>query len=99
MVLQAHPTKKRTAKMVLQGNLTVATASTMRGQLLQAIEATDALTLDLSAVERIDLACLQLLFATQRSARNHAKTLQLTGIDNPALTRALQINGLDLIAG
>lgn len=97
MVLHASATGKRAEKLALEGNLTIDRAPELRQRLIRAIGENDLLTLDLSAVSSIDLACLQLLFSARRSAGIGAKRLHMVGTDNPEFARALQGNGFTLL--
>lgn len=96
MVVRAHSIERGTTRLALQGELTVVAAAQLRQRLIEAVGSSSALTLDLSAVEEIDLACLQLLFATRRSAQNGDKTFRLVGVDNPAVAQAVRTNGFTL---
>ena len=96
MVLHAHTLERGATQLALQGQLTVDNAATLHHRLVEVVQQSEAVTLDLSLVEKIDLACLQLLFATQKSSRNSNKAFSLAGVDNPVVSHALQMNGLDL---
>ncbi|MCJ2088599.1 STAS domain-containing protein [Methylobacterium sp. E-005] len=50
----------------------------LRGEMLAALDAGSALTLDCAAVERADMAFLQLVLAAGRSAARRGATLALT---------------------
>lgn len=96
MVMHATPEKTRSARLAFHDELTISKISQTRDTLINAFKTADTVTLDLSAVSRVDLAGLQLLYAARRTARDRSKTLQLVGTDNPAFATALNGNGFDL---
>lgn len=96
MVFHTQTLERGATQLTLQGQLTVDKAAALHHRLIELVQQNETITLDLSLVEKIDLACLQLLFATRRSSRNGNKTFFLAGADNPAVSHALRMNGLDL---
>lgn len=93
MVLHSCTNENQEVQLTLQGCLTVNDAATLHNRLVEAVQQSQAITLDLSSVEKIDLACLQLLYATRKSSQNSSKSFYLAGIDNSAISCALQMNG------
>lgn len=60
--------KKRTAPLVIEGDMTIYSANALKGQLLEAIKASPELVLDLSQVSEFDSAGLQVLYLAKREA-------------------------------
>ncbi|HOX32152.1 MAG TPA: STAS domain-containing protein [Spirochaetales bacterium] len=76
------------------GSLMVDKAAPLRDELLAALDASDAIILDLSLVEDIDLACLQVLYAAARSASARAKRLRFQGTVPARVAKRLAASGL-----
>ncbi len=62
-----------------QGEMTIQRVVELRQELMQALERTDRLLIDLSEVTEIDPACLQLLCSGHRTATALNKELTLLG--------------------
>lgn len=77
-----------------QGELAIDAVAALRETLLDALNRHDEVSIDLTDVTRLDLACLQLLCAACGSASIRGKRLALRGADNPALARLLRDHGL-----
>lgn len=79
----------------LEGGLGVVDAARQREQLLALLERHPGeLGLDLTQVDEIDTAGVQLLLATDRSLRERGHRLHLIEV-SPAVRQALRIYGLD----
>jgi anti-anti-sigma regulatory factor len=63
----------------LSGSLSIDRASPLRDELIAAIGESDSVILDLSEVEEIDLACLQVIYAAKAFARAEDKRLHFVG--------------------
>lgn len=72
---------------------TIPYAAEIHTQLLGALQRGEPLSLDLSAVESIDSAGIQLLLATRASLREREQALTLTGTSG-AVQAALAVYGL-----
>lgn len=69
-----------TARIVsIPPDMTIYTAQERKHELLAALTEAEQLTLDLTHVEGIDLAGLQLLILLKREAAGQGKTMQLVG--------------------
>jgi anti-anti-sigma factor len=84
-----------TGPLVLDGELTVQSAAEHKTLLLAALEATDALDLDLSGVSELDTAGLQLLLLLKREAGTFGKTVTLSE-PSQAVLEVLALARLDL---
>lgn len=79
----------------ITGEMTIMAASAVRDQVLAALqESSTSATLDLSQVEAIDSAGVQILLAARRTAAARELGLVVTGI-TPAIAEALAVYGLD----
>ncbi len=79
--------------LALTGRLTINEAETVRDALLNHMARCDTLTLDLGALEAVDVAGLQLLISARRSAERAGKTLRLAAAPGAALLEALTAAG------
>jgi anti-anti-sigma factor len=77
----------------LSGSLTIYEARDMQAVLLEAFRQGTAMAADLSEVQEIDAAGLQLLVALARNCRNAGLSLQFDH-PSPAVTEALRWSGL-----
>ncbi|SEI23559.1 STAS domain-containing protein [Pseudomonas asplenii] len=85
-------------RLVLDGALTIYTAADTKLLLANALRGAVDLHLDLSAIEEVDCAGLQLLLATCKEASRQHVSLSLEGA-SPAMTEILQLSGLrDLLS-
>ena len=73
--------KQKTARLKLKGDCSIYEAFDLRVKLQELLQKAPVVTLDLSAVERVDAAFLQLLVAAQAEAE-HADTRLI--LQNPA---------------
>lgn len=76
------------------GALIIDRASAFRNELSDALRSSRHITLDLSHVEELDLACLQVLYAARRAAIAAGKELHLSGTISPRVTKRLSAVGL-----
>ena len=72
---QRPPTKS----IRLSAEATLPHMAALRGEILTALDATDALVLDASAVKEVDFAFFQTLYAAHREAHGRGKRLELAG--------------------
>jgi len=77
----------------LDGELTILTAATQKERLLAALQGSAGLRVDLSAVDEVDTAGLQILLLARREAEKANLPFRLTGTD-PQIARVLAIAGL-----
>ncbi len=63
----------------LEGALTIETASELKHVLLQALETAEPLEMDMSAVESVDLACVQVLCSAHCSFHQANRKMPLAG--------------------
>jgi anti-anti-sigma factor len=79
---------------VLSGDLGIASAPALRGQLLSLLRAASHLIIDLSAVERADASGLAVLVGSGRRARLLGGSLRLAA-PSPEAARVLSATGLN----
>lgn len=83
--------------MEFKPRCTVDSASDIHKELMQALEAGEALTLDFSAVREIDLTFFQLLAAAQRSFERATVPLHFTATLSPELAEKARLTGFDFL--
>ena len=91
--------KTKNGTLVLNDDLTIARAATLRQTIEQALKKVKHLTLDVGQATDIDLAFLQLLCSAHRSATVMNKTMTLAGKSNEALRKAVDENGYGRTSG
>lgn len=69
--------KQTVARLSLKEDLTIYNAAAQKAQLLQAIDASSALDLDLAQVGQIDAAGVQLLLLAKREAERRGKAMAI----------------------
>ena len=79
--------------MALTAECLVSSASTLKESLAGLLDEPQAITLDITALQRIDTAGLQVLTAFIRERAGHGRTVEWRGTA-PALTSAAQLLGL-----
>lgn len=77
-------------RLVLQGNLDIYAVAELRDQLVAALAKAHILELDLSEIEEIDGAGIQLLMVLKKSALNQGCQLQLSN-HSPAVITTLEL--------
>jgi ABC-type transporter Mla MlaB component len=87
----------RTA-VALAAECLVAGASTLKESLASLLDEPQPITLDITALQRIDTAGLQVLAAFIRERAGHGRTVTWRGTA-PALTSAAQLLGLTSLLG
>lgn len=85
----------RAEALLLDGELTIVQAATVREQLLEWLPQADGL-LDLSGISACDSAGIQLLLALERSLRESGRALQILQ-PSTAVVESLQRYGLDAL--
>lgn len=83
-------------KLAIGGALTIAHAAELRLALLEALEETDELHLDLSGATEMDLTALQLLWAARKSAARLGKSV-LWGGSSEVCRRVAAASGFDCL--
>ena len=79
--------------LTLNGEQTIEGAEELKATLLEALKATDDLTIDVAQVAAIDFSCLQLLVAAHQTALAYNKQLRLTGGESEHFKRLLEEGG------
>lgn len=69
--------KNAVYKLPIEGELTIYTAADTKGKLVAALESKQPVEIDLSRVDEIDSAGLQLLILAKREAARNERTLTL----------------------
>lgn len=83
-------------KCILDGDLTILTAVELRGRLVHDLAAGDSLEIDTRQVTDIDVAGMQVLLATCKSAAEaHIQVSFPEELRGPAVTSALRLLGLN----
>ncbi len=91
--------RNETASLIrLEGVCNVSTAAELKKLLVEGLTSSVNLTLDLDAVEEIDITNLQLLWAFARAASNCGRTVSVSRISQTALLTARQA-GFDSFPG
>lgn len=86
------------SRLAIQAEMTIYQAMEQKQQLIAALEATDALELDLSQVGEIDTAGLQLLLLAKREAGRLGKRLSIVA-HSPAVRQTLDFCNLAAFFG
>ena len=86
-------TAPHTATLALTAECLVSGASTLKESLAGLLDEPQPVTLDITALQRIDTAGLQVLTAFIRERAGHGRTVEWRGTA-PALTSAAQLLGL-----
>lgn len=78
------------AKLYWRGVLTQAMSLDLGGEILNALQECNTLTVNLEGVELLDFPCLVLLCAVKRQANERGQNLVLEGLENPRITAVVQ---------
>lgn len=97
-MVSAKGKSRRSHGAVIDGDLTIYTAKNLKDQLLADLSAHQELELDLSQVDEIDAAGLQLLVMLKQQANHSGKTLRMTG-HSPVVVELMALSGLDSFFG
>ncbi|MFO0775893.1 MAG: STAS domain-containing protein [Nitrospiraceae bacterium] len=81
-----------TAAWTPTGSLTIEAAALVKEELLARVSVQSPFTVDLSRIERLDTACLQLLLAAKQSG-----LCTVTGVPDTIKTRLTQVGCYDLL--
>ena len=84
--------KRATRRLVLEGDMTIYAAASLKEKLLGALKGASRLQVDLSRVAEVDTAGMQLLVLAKREALAAGKTLRLVGHS------AATLDAIDLFA-
>ncbi len=82
------------ASIQLSGRQTIQEAEQTKRILLESLAESEALTLDCSAVDEVDLTFIQLIMALRKSAEHSGKALSLVTEADSAVLRALDEAGV-----
>ncbi len=82
---------RRTLK--LAGALNIERASSLKAELAAALSASSEVFADLSAIEDLDLACLQVFYAAHKQALARGKIFHFTGSVPGRVVRRLSASG------
>jgi len=84
-------TDERHLRLLISGSFTIFQAADYKAQLLDVLgHATDLLEVDLTGIEEIDSAGLQLLLMLSREARAHDKDVLFNGV-SPAMENMIDL--------
>jgi anti-anti-sigma regulatory factor len=75
------------------GSLNVERASALKDELSAALAEGDAVLVDLSSIEELDLSCLQVLYAAGLSAKAAGKALRFSGALPASIAKRLSSCG------
>jgi anti-anti-sigma factor len=84
----------RTARLNLQGELSIYCAAALQATLLAALAESDALELELSSVTELDTAAFQQLYLARREALGVGKSLRITA-HSPATREVFELYRAD----
>jgi anti-anti-sigma regulatory factor len=84
---------KNQTLLSMEGDLTIARAVEFRDLLLDSLQKSDSIEIDLATAESVDLSFLQLLCSAHRTAVRDGKELAITGKPGSAFLRARQQAG------
>ncbi len=76
-----------------EGALCIDRAAYLKSAILEGLEKGGAVELDFSAVDDIDLPCLQILVAARREATAKGRVFRLSGGLSPRVVRKLRASG------
>ncbi len=79
--------------VAINGDMTIENAAELRSALMQALSDGGRLLLHMGRVDRIDLACLQLLCSAHRTAMRDEKHFSICGTDNEAIKDVIREAG------
>lgn len=85
-------------RLSLIGHLTIYTAAQVKGELLQALNESAVLELDLEAVEEMDTAGFQLLLLAQKESKARGHELLIVAV-SPAVQEVILFYNLDKYLG
>lgn len=94
----AGTTAAQPQQLELTGNLDIGRAGELRAPLIEALATAQELQVELSRVERVDTAGLQLLLALARSARERGVAIRWSA-PSPTLVEAAKRLGLSAAFG
>lgn len=83
------PEQRSPAALTLHGSLNVGNSNELKEELRKAIQAGDEVRIDIALVEDLDLACLQVFYAAEASARAVGKALHFIGAVPPKIAARL----------
>jgi anti-anti-sigma regulatory factor len=92
----AEPTQHKTGPFALAAECTIADASQLKSGLEKLLNDTEVVILDISAVQRIDTAGIQVITAFIRERESQGRQCQWQG-QAPAVTAAIKLLGLDAL--
>jgi phospholipid transport system transporter-binding protein len=93
-----EPVEKPSTTLALAAECMVSDASSLKDSLAALLDEPLSVTLDLTALQRIDTAGLQVITAFVRERAGHGRSVQWQGTA-PALTSAAQLLGLTSLLG
>jgi anti-anti-sigma regulatory factor len=79
--------------VTLQGDLSIQKASGLADELKSVLDQADRVVLDIGHAERIDLACIQVLYAAKKTADGMGKELVFNGAVAPEIAATLAVGG------
>ena len=88
--------KAKSKEIVWEGDIYIDRAADFRNELLKAFDKYDEIHLSLEKVADLDIAGIQLIFASHKEALLRNKTFVITGTINPTLERELRRHGLSV---
>lgn len=89
MGLHMNRKKDKPPVLVVEGDAGIAMAAELRNEIMGAMGESDTLTVDLNKVDNLDISCIQLLCAANRSFEKQSKTLKVARGGSSELCRTL----------
>lgn len=89
--MMAIPEKKNVQHRIFwRGIMTQSMCLDLGGELLNALQESDELTVNFDGVELLDFSCLVLLCTIKRQVNEKEKSLLLEGIENPVVAPVIE---------
>ncbi len=89
MGIRMNKNKGKQPVLVLEGDVDISIAADIKTRIMDVMNETDSLTVDLGGVERLDISCVQLLCAANRSFEKKSKRLNVITGKGDSLCRTL----------
>ena len=83
---------KQSMRLVCSGNATVETSAETRDILIEALQKSKKIVLDLEKIEKVDISFLQLLISAEKSAQAQKKRIEIdpSSYSQPLLSAAVK---------
>jgi anti-anti-sigma regulatory factor len=86
-------------EVTLEGEITLPCIAELREKLLEALEGTDAISLDIAKVSSLDLSCLQVFCAMHKTSLEKKREITFSPSFPPVLGETLRRTGYSIDVG